>query len=181
MSRCRPSLGCVLDDKCNAGLPLLLSLTHLLAQLLMQRIWSPAISALVWCYVTDLCKDFDVIVGNTFLTEHNAVLDFQRLTVSLTRHGKRFTLKAGLKTETVTDNPLFMNCAQARRSLKNGCEAFLVMVNALVNDTDTDTDAAKDVNCTENVTITDTGNSLADGIDSLRLRFADAASQGLAA
>ena len=123
-------------------------------------------STVVWCYVTDLCKEFDVILGNTFMTEHNAVLNYPRLTVSLTRHGKRFTLKAGRKTEFATESKLFLNCAQARRSLKNGCEAFLVMVNALLNETDTD--ASSDVTCAADVTNTDTENSLADGITSLR-------------
>ena len=88
------------------------------------------LSTVVWYYVTDLRKDFDVILGNTFMTEHNAVLNFQHLTVSLTRHGKRFTLKARRDTKAATDSKLFLNCAQARRSLKNGCDAFLVMVNA---------------------------------------------------
>ena len=127
-------------------------------------------SCVVWCFVTDLCKEFDVILGNNFMIGHNAILNFQRLTVSLTRHGKRFTLKAGLKTGNAADTKLFLNCAQARRSLKNGCEAFLIMVNALL---DTDTDASSDVTCAENVTNTDTENSLADGIASLRLQFAD--------
>ena len=44
--------------------------------------------ALVPCYVTDLCQDFDVILGNSFLTGHKAVLDFDRHTVQLTRDGK---------------------------------------------------------------------------------------------
>ena len=128
-------------------------------------------STVVWYYVTDLCKEFDSILGNTFMTEHNAVLNYPRLTVSLTRHGKRFTLKAGCKTEVATESKLFLNCAQARRSLKNGCEAFLVMVNALLNETDTD--ASSDVTCAADVTDTDTENSLADGITSLRCQYAD--------
>ena len=128
-------------------------------------------STVVWCYVTDLCKEFDIILGNTFMTEHNAVLNYPCLTVSLTRHGKRFTLKAGRKTEFATESKLFLNCAQARRSLKNGCEAFLVMVNAFLNETDTD--ASSDVTCAADVTNTDTENLLADGITSLRHQYAD--------
>ena len=72
---------------------------------------------MVWCYLTDLCKDFDIILGNAFMTEHDAILNFQRLTVSLTRHGKRLTLKAGRKTEAANDSKLFLTCAQARRLL----------------------------------------------------------------
>ena len=108
----------------------------------------------------------DVILGNTFMTEHNAVMNYPRLTVSLTRHGKRFT---GRKIEFATESKLFLNCAQARRSLKNGCEAFLVMVNALLNETVT----SSDVTCAADVTNTDTENSLADGITSLRHQYAD--------
>ena len=73
--------------------------------MLKRRYWesagkteSTAASAVVWCFVSDLCKDFDIILGNTFLMGHNAILNFRRLSVSLTSHGKRFTLRAGLKT-----------------------------------------------------------------------------------
>ena len=107
------------------------------------------------------------------MTEHNAILNFQSLTVSLTRHSKRFTLQAGPKTETATDSKLFLNCAQARRSLKNGCEAFLVMVNALLNETDTEASSDVTLESTADVTNTDTEHSLADGIASLREQYAD--------
>ena len=129
------------------------------------------LSTVVWCYVTELCRDFDVILGNTFLMGHTAILDYQRSTVSLTRHGKRFTLKAGYTPKADTDNKVFLNCAQARRSLKNGCQAFLVMVNAL--HTDTELDASSDVTCGNAVIHTDTGSSLADSIASLRQQYAD--------
>ena len=45
-------------------------------------------------------------------------------------------------------------------SYQNGCEAFLVMVNALLNETDTD--ASSNVTCAADVTYTDTENSLAE-------------------
>ena len=86
-----------------------------------------------------------MILGNSFLLANKAVMDFRRHTISLTRDGKLYTLHAG------TDNTLpddfdfddehvynsmysskqFLNCAQASRSLKNGCAVHLVIVNEL--------------------------------------------------
>ena len=46
----------------------------------------------VTCYVTDLCDEFDVILGNTFMAGHRAVLDYSNYTASLRRHGRHYTL-----------------------------------------------------------------------------------------
>ena len=101
-------------------------------------------TAVVPCYVTDLRHDFDVILGNTFLTGNRAVLDFERHTVSLTRDGKLYQLKAG-SAETKTEHNdafdefhgdrQFLNCAQATRCIRNGCESYLVVVNNLQTET----------------------------------------------
>ncbi len=97
------------------------------------------------CYVTELCQDFDMILGNSIMLPNEAVMDFRRHTISLTKDGKLYTLHAG------TDNTLpndfdfddehvcnsmyssrqFWNCAQASRTLKNGCAVVLVIINEL--------------------------------------------------
>ena len=43
-------------------------------------------------YVTDLCDEFDVILGNSFMAGHRAVLDYSNYTASLRRHGRHYTL-----------------------------------------------------------------------------------------
>ena len=129
--------------------------------------------AAVPCYVTDLCQDFDVILGNTFLTGNKAVLDFERHTVSLTRVGKLYQLKsAGGATETehadsideFHDDRQFLNCAQATRCIRNGCESHLVVVNSLQTETGDDSSSQTDIS--NDAIQTETG--LAEAIDSLR-------------
>lgn len=46
------------------------------------------------CYVTELCDGFDVILGNSFLVAHKAVLDYGRRCISITRDGRKYSLKA---------------------------------------------------------------------------------------
>ena len=135
------------------------------------RIRIQQFSAMVWCYVTDLCADFDVILGNTFLIEHKAILNFERNTVSLTRDGKKCILKAGFDPKP-DESKLFLNSAQARRSIKNGCKNFLVVVRL---------NQQKLVQPMLMLQIlmltvqhkTDDGNGLTNSIASLRDEFAD--------
>ena len=51
-----------------------------------------AFSCTVSCYVTDLCDEFDLILGNSFMVSHRAVLDYSNYTASLRRHGRPYTL-----------------------------------------------------------------------------------------
>lgn len=45
------------------------------------------------CYVTKLAEPFDLILGNGFLTEHNAVMHFSQKLCTFTRHGKTYSLR----------------------------------------------------------------------------------------
>ena len=120
----------------------------------------------------DLCDGFDVILGNSFMASHRAVLDYSNYNASLRRHGRQFTLfprsisadKGGLpsqlpepnfrdacKTVPLRDSKarhngfsdqnakytdqlggpdpkLVLSCAQARKSIQQGCRSFLVLV-----------------------------------------------------
>ena len=49
-------------------------------------------SCTVTCYVTDLCDEFDVILANSFMVGHRAVLNYSNYSASLRRHGKQYTL-----------------------------------------------------------------------------------------
>ena len=54
-------------------------------------------------YVTELCSDFDIILGNSFMVKHKAVLDYANFTASVQRHGKRYTLSPQFILTDVTD------------------------------------------------------------------------------
>ena len=126
----------------------------------------------VTCNVTDLCDDFDVILGNSFMAGHRAVLDHSNYTASLRRHGRQYTLiprpisadKDRLPSQLPEPNfrdscdtaplwdgktghngfsnqnakytdqlggpdpKLVLSCAQAKKSIKQGCRSFLVLV-----------------------------------------------------
>ena len=126
----------------------------------------------VTCYVTDLRDELDVILGNSFMASHRAVLDYSNYTASLRRHGRQYTLisrsisadKGGLPSQLPEPNfrdccktvplrnskarhngfsdqnakytdqlggldpKLVLSCAQARKSIKQGCHSFLVLV-----------------------------------------------------
>ena len=43
------------------------------------------------CYIPELCSDFDIILGNSFMVNHRAVQDYTNLTTPVLRHGKRYT------------------------------------------------------------------------------------------
>lgn len=126
-------------------------------------------SAVLCCYVTELCDEFDIILGNSFLVAHKAVLDYGRRCISLTRDGRKYTLKASSVQQCDTEvagqtdcdystgkacmSKLILNYAQATRCVRNGCESFLVLVNtAKLNADSTVDDAAvidDDDECTD--------------------------------
>jgi len=49
-------------------------------------------TGIVSCYVTDLCDEFDMILGNSLMVGHRAVLDYSNFTASLRRHNRLYTL-----------------------------------------------------------------------------------------
>ena len=133
-----------------------------------------SLTCTVTCYVTDLCSDFDLILGNSFMVSHKAVLDYSNFTASFRNHSKLCTLtpksiltdkgklpsqqpessirrsskslppkgkatrRANRADQHVKysdcfedlDPELVLSCAQARKSIKQGCRSFLVLVTA---------------------------------------------------
>ena len=47
-------------------------------------------TATVSCFVTDLCGDFDLILGNKFMVSHSATLNYSNFTASFCRDGKLY-------------------------------------------------------------------------------------------
>ena len=121
--------------------------------------------ATVLCFVTDLCQDFDVVLGNTLLVGNKAVLNFEHHTVSLTRDGKLYQLRAAtsaaepdrnVKFDGSHDDRQFLSCAQASRCMNNGCDSYLIVVITVQTETDAQPDTA-----------------LSDSIAALRHKYAD--------
>ena len=112
-------------------------------------------------FVTDLCQDNDVILGNTFLIGNQAVLNFEH-TVSLTRDDKLYQLRAetaatkpgrNVEFDAIHDDRQFLSCARASRCMKNDCDS-------VVNTVQTETDAEPDT-------------ALSCSIDALRHKYAN--------
>ena len=133
-------------------------------------------TAAVSCFVTDLCDEFDLMLGNGFMSSQKAILDYSNFTASFRKDGKLYTVtpssvlndgvgstfdsqvpnvnfrqhgasrsspvedEANLSVNTSEHNSAFsaflgdsnpkhfLSCAQARRSIKRGCRAFLALV-----------------------------------------------------
>ena len=101
------------------------------------------------CFVTELSIDFDIILGNTFLTEYKAVLNYNLDTCTLVQRDKSYTLRALSCSRVDFDSPhcahtlrlpsapvaaparlpvekLLRKASQCRRALCQGCESFIV-------------------------------------------------------
>ena len=109
----------------------------------------------VSCLVTDLATDLDLILGNTFLTEFKAILNYYTSNCTLVHDGKTYTLRPLSYNGANFDSPcsaytvkipvapvaasarvpvenLLLSAAQCRRAIRKGCQSFLVMVNSAV-------------------------------------------------
>ena len=98
----------------------------------------------VTCFVTTLATEFDMIIGNTFLTEFRAVLNYYTSNCTLERHGKTYTLRPLSYSGANFDSPycahtirtpvspsaasarvpvenLLLNAAQCNRAIRQGC------------------------------------------------------------
>ncbi len=114
-----------------------------------------AFSTRVSCFVTELSTDFDIVLGNPFLTSYRAVLNYQLDSCTLVQHNKTYTLRPLSYSGADFDSPhctqtlripsapvaasarlpvekLLLNASQCRSALRRGCESFIVMVNTAV-------------------------------------------------
>lgn len=148
-------------------------------------------SAVLHCYVTELCDEFDIILGNAFLVAHKAVLDYGRRCISITRDGRKYCLKAINAQQCepqVTDDDgvekartskLILNYAQAARCVKNGCESFFVLVNTGNAESDVSVDDPAVIDDDDDDECTDGNNNraavpeLAEHLDASLQHYAD--------
>lgn len=102
----------------------------------------------VTCFVTTLATEFDMIIGNIYLTEFRAVLNYYTSNCTLVCHGKTYKLRPLSYSGADFDSPycahtiktpvsppaafarvpvenLILNAAQCKRAIRQGCESFL--------------------------------------------------------
>jgi len=144
-----------------------------------------------------LASDFDLILGNDFLTSHKAVLSYHTSTCTLVQDGKPITLRplsyssphSRLQQPTVPMaasakvpvEKLLLNAKQSKRAVRHGCDSFLVMVNTALATglTDSVTPQASQPFCgasaSHSTTASDSASAsaLSGQLDSLRAEFAD--------
>ena len=86
--------------------------------------------------IVDLQIPFDLIIGDDWLTDHKAILQYVPSSVKSWKQGKQFVLKGKKDTSCKNDDPKLslLTAMQTKRSLRKGCEAKLVMVTQLTDD-----------------------------------------------
>lgn len=152
----------------------------------------------VSCFVTNLGTNFDIILGNTFLTDYKAVLNYHLGTCSLTHHAKSYTLRPLSYSGANSSSPCIdtvrpvaapvasaakvpveqsiLTVAKCKRALRQGCENFLVMVN-----TSTASSLGVSLGTATVTSVTDStsppcaasSSSLSQQLDSIKTDFAD--------
>ena len=79
--------------------------------------------------VADLADNFDVILGQNFLQQHKAILNFENNTISLVINDKRVTCSVKPKQYTQPKpQSEFLTTIQAKRLIKQGCKCISVLV-----------------------------------------------------
>ena len=150
------------------------------------------------CFVTELSIDFDIVLGNPFLTGYKAVLNYHLGTCTLVQHNKTYTLRPLSYSGADFDSPhsahtlrlpsapvaasarlpvknLLLNASQCKRALRQGCESFIVMVNTAVvphTDVSNGTASAPSDN-TSPCAAPDTAFTLTQQLDGIKSQFAD--------
>ena len=92
-------------------------------------------SAHISCTVTDLPHQFDMILGNSWLQSHRAVLDWNSHTCCIQRGARRYSLQCTNPSSAVEQPAITpgartipLTLAQVKRFLKKGCESFHINV-----------------------------------------------------
>ena len=84
-------------------------------------------------YVADLASDWDLILGQSWLEPHHAVINFQRNSVTFWKSNKHHILSTSdmhtCQAKRVA-SPHLLSVAQVQRAVKQGCRTFLVNVTA---------------------------------------------------
>ena len=93
-------------------------------------------SGTVTCWVVDLTEGFSLILGQSWLEQCRAVLNFGNRTCTLLKGRRRVTLTCSAAQGSngvdkgVSDGvPKLLSAVQVKRAVRTGCETFLVSIN----------------------------------------------------
>jgi len=131
-----------------------------------------AFHARMKCFVMKLAPPFDVIIGEPWLREHRAVLDYGAQAVTLRKGTKKIAVSCGPKAvmpsapypTNSSDEPPLLRVAQVRRMLRKRERMFVCQVTAADNPepvADTTSDCLPDIEAL----ITEYGDVLLQGDD----------------
>ena len=79
------------------------------------------------CLVLDLIQDFDLILGDKWLSDHQAVIDYAHDSVALRHKGRHIKLSFN-HASTHSPHSSLCTMTQAMRAVRHGADAFLVLV-----------------------------------------------------
>ena len=81
-------------------------------------------------YVIDLCTDFDIILGNSWLKPLGATLDLGVENVIINKSGRQFTIHCSTAPISAADStkPKFLSVMQCKRLERRGCKTLLINV-----------------------------------------------------
>ena len=85
--------------------------------------------------VADLALPFQAILGDDWLTAHQAILQYRPNQLQCWKRNRHFVLKAELVAQTEKDKTVsILSAIQAKRAARKGCETKLVIVSHVKND-----------------------------------------------
>lgn len=85
----------------------------------------------VVCHVLSMATSFDVILGQTYLTQRRAVLNYNEKVVTLFKDDKCVHLRPGVGRETAVKRapePLLLSALQLKRAVRKAFKCFMVQV-----------------------------------------------------
>ena len=87
-----------------------------------------AYSGKVPCHVVNLADHFDILLGDTWLTVHSAVLDFERKACSIVKGRRKITIMPECPAPVTSVCTLMLSAAQVGRTLRRSHMCHLVVV-----------------------------------------------------
>jgi len=90
-------------------------------------------NSLLRFYVAELSDDWDLILGQSWLRPHSAVIDYSSNTITFWKARKRYKLTSShiQRDSGITGTPLFLSVAQIKRAVRKGSRTFLVHVTTV--------------------------------------------------
>jgi hypothetical protein len=88
----------------------------------------------VRCLVVDLPDGVDIILGDPWLKQHKALLDYDRAAVTIRKGNRRITLRARKSVAPAVPQAApkrFLSAIQLKKAARAGCRMFLVHVSKL--------------------------------------------------